>query len=99
MNWSMTRHVSSRVMHAEAQRQYEEDVRACYTIWTAARDEALIMLKARLALTDACEDYERDAMAAKTESDNDLRELLLDQASDKRDNAEAVYEFVANVRR
>jgi len=127
MNWNMTRNVSPKDLYADAQRQYEEDVRACYVKWTEARDEALIMLKARLALTDACEDYVRESAAADSEADEyaekwggenvrppnpwrggpddepltayELRELRHDEASDRRDNAEAVYESLASVRR
>lgn len=128
--WTYRRDGNTLDMYAGAQRQYEVDVRACYTKWTEARDEALILLKARLKLTDAYEDYVRESAAAETEADEyaekwggenvrppnpwrgtkhgddheaptayELRELLHDKASDKRDNAEAVYEYVANVRR
>jgi len=67
LNWSTIS--KPRVMYDEAQRQYEVDVRACYTKWTEARDEALLLLKARLKLTDAYEDSYRDDETAESEAD------------------------------
>ncbi len=118
MNKTLLTHASANVMYADAQRQYEEDVRACYTVWTEARDVALLMLKARLKMTDAYADSFRDDDAAELEADEyaekwggenvrppapadepwpptayELRELLHDKASDKRDNALAAFEY------
>lgn len=69
MNKTLLTHASANVMYADAQRQYEEDVRACYTVWTEARDVALLLLKARLKMTDAYADSFRDDEAAELEAD------------------------------
>ena len=69
LNWNLIGRTPTRVMYAEAQRQYEVDVRDCYTKWTVARDEALLLLKARLKLTDEYEESYRDDAAADGEAD------------------------------
>jgi transcriptional regulator with XRE-family HTH domain len=128
--WTFSRNSITRDMYAEAHRQHEVANRAAYTKWTEARDAALIVLKERLALTNAYEDYQRERMDAEAEGDAyeeqwggehvrppspkfiakddldtpaplsayELREMLHAKASNKCDNAEALYEYRASLR-
>ena len=60
--------MTSGEVYADAQRQYEEDVRAAYIAWTSSREEAMFHYMERLAVGEAHAEYERDITAASDEN-------------------------------